>query len=250
MSESCLDPLSYFDNNVSGSISLLQAMQRASVKIFIFSSTAALFGMPQSIPIMSADLIHPINPYGHSKAMIEEVLRWCDTAYGIKHLSLRYFNACGAAKGAEIGEDHAVETHLIPLVLKCALGQLKEMQVFGSDWDTPDGSCVRDYVHVCDLASAHLKALEYLTAGGKSDSFNLGSGKGFSVLEILDAARKLTGHPIPAVMKERRDGDAAILVASSDKAEQVLGWKRQWTDINDIISSAWEFHKKHPHGFT
>jgi UDP-glucose 4-epimerase len=201
--ESCQDPLKYFENNVSGTISLLQAMQKHESKYFVFSSTAAVFGMPKVIPVQADALKQPVNPYGESKLQVEQILKWCDLAFGLKYVCLRYFNACGADKSGLLGEDHEPESHLIPIVLQVPLGKREKVFIFGDDYQTPDGTCIRDYVHVTDLADAHIKALEYMVKHNKSDHFNLGSGKGYSVKEIIEAARRVTGHAIPAVVKER-----------------------------------------------
>ncbi|KAI8928491.1 hypothetical protein BC831DRAFT_448135 [Entophlyctis helioformis] len=246
--ESCVDPLKYYENNVSGTVTLLQAMQKHGSKYFIFSSTAALFGTPDRIPIHEFDTTIPKNPYGDTKLAVEVMLKWCDEAWGLKNVCLRYFNACGADASGEIGEDHTPESHLIPIVLQVPRGKRDKVSIFGDDYNTHDRTCVRDYVHVTDLASAHIKALEYMVKHNKSDKFNLGSGKGYSVKEIIEAARKVTGHPIPAEVRERRPGDPDVLIASSERAEQILGWKRQYTNIEDIVATAWNFHQKHPNG--
>jgi UDP-glucose 4-epimerase len=216
---------------------------------FIFSSTAAIFGIPTKVPIEEDDTQLPINPYGETKLAVERILHWCDQAYGIKSACLRYFNACGADASGEIGEDHACETHLIPLILQVALGKRNEVTVFGNDYPTSDGTCVRDYIHVTDLSSAHIKALDYLMEKNQSVRFNLGCGKGYTVQEIISAARKVTGHPLPMVVKGRRPGDPPSLIASSSKAEHVLNWKREYTTIESIVASAWQFHQKHPNGY-
>ncbi|KAI9032947.1 hypothetical protein DFJ74DRAFT_650288 [Hyaloraphidium curvatum] len=247
--ESVQDPLSYFDNNVSGTIVLLQAMVKANVKYFIFSSTAAVFGEPKVVPITADAPNEPVNPYGDSKYMVERILKWSEPAYGLKSVCLRYFNACGADAAGDIGEDHEPESHLIPLVLQVPLGRRQQIYIFGNDYPTEDGTCIRDYVHVTDLATAHIRALEYLAGGASSARFNLGSGKGYSVLEIIEAARKVTGHPIPAEVKPRRAGDPAALIASSKEAEEVLGWKRKYEKIEDIVATAWKFHQNHPKGY-
>jgi UDP-glucose 4-epimerase len=225
--ESVTDPLKYYDHNVVGTLRLLQVMQKHKVQLFIFSSTAAVFGLPESSPIDPSSKTEPINPYGETKLVVEHMLRWCSEAYGLKYSALRYFNACGADEEVNIGEDHKPESHLIPIILQVALGQREKVQVYGNDYNTKDGTCIRDYVHVTDLATAHIRALEYLANGGKSDVFNLGSGQGYTVLEVLEACREVTGHPIPSVIADRRGGDPDSLVASSTKAEQVLGWKRR-----------------------
>ncbi|KAJ3119439.1 hypothetical protein HK098_005500 [Nowakowskiella sp. JEL0407] len=247
--ESAVDPLSYYQNNVSATVVLLQAMNRAGIKRVIFSSTAALFGDPERVPIHSDDKTSPINCYGDTKLAVENMLKWCDEAYGIKYVCLRYFNACGAHESGEIGEHHEPETHLIPLILQVPMGKRENIFVFGNDYNTEDGTCIRDYIHVSDLASAHIKALEYLIKGNSSNRFNLGSGKGYSVNEIIEAARKVTKHPIPTEIKPRRPGDPAILVAASDKAEEILGWKRKYTQIEDIVATAWKFHQLYPNGY-
>ena len=246
--ESCADPLKYYDNNVGGTVKLLQAMQKFGTKYFVFSSTAALFGTPERIPIHESDVTVPKNPYGDTKLAVEVMLKWCDEAFGLKSVCLRYFNACGADASGEIGEDHSPESHLIPIVLQVPLGKRKEVFIFGDDYNTPDGTCVRDYIHVTDLADAHVKALQYMVKHNKSDKFNLGCGKGYSVKEIVEAARKVTGHPIPATVKQRRPGDPDVLIAASTKAEEALGWKRRYTTIEDIVATAWNFHQKNPDG--
>ncbi|KAI8808436.1 hypothetical protein BJ742DRAFT_808623 [Cladochytrium replicatum] len=248
--DSVADPLAYFENNVAGPVNFLKAMQKYKVKYFIFSSTAALFGEPDRVPIGSDDRTHPVNPYGDTKLMVEHILRWCDEAFGLKFVCLRYFNACGAHPSGDIGEHHEPETHLIPIILEVALGKREKISVFGNDYPTEDGTCIRDYVHVCDLASAHIKALDYLEAGNPSNRFNLGSGAGFSVRQIIDAARKVTGQSIPEEVKPRRAGDPPVLVASSDKAENGLGWVRKFQNVEDIVATAWNWHKKHPAGYT
>ncbi|KAL0482263.1 UDP-glucose 4-epimerase [Acrasis kona] len=247
--ESVTNPLKYYDNNVVGTLRLLQVMQKHEVPYFIFSSTAAVFGIPETSPIDPSAATVPINPYGETKLVVERMLRWCSEAYGLKFASLRYFNACGADKEINIGECHKPESHLIPIILQVALGQRENVQVFGDDYNTVDGTCVRDYIHVTDLATAHIRALEYLAKGGKSDVFNLGSGLGYTVKEVVDACRKVTGHPIPAVVSPRRGGDPDSLVAGSKKAEEVLGWTRKYDSIEKIVETAWRWHKNNPHGF-
>jgi UDP-glucose 4-epimerase len=248
VSESCRDPLGYYENNVSGTINLLQTMKKFNVKYFIFSSTAALFGIPEKIPIQSDDKTAPINPYGESKLMVENILRWCDEAYGMKYVCLRYFNACGADSCGDIGEDHTPETHLIPLVLQVPLGKRQYVTIYGTDYETPDGTCIRDYIHVSDLADAHIKALEYLLSRNSSNNFNLGCGKGFSVLEIIQSAERVTNKKIAVKNESRREGDAAVLIADSEKAETLLGWKRKYQKIDEIVLSAWNFHQRHANG--
>jgi UDP-glucose 4-epimerase len=247
--ESCKDPLKYYANNVTGAVELLSAMHRHGVKNIVFSSTAAVYGEPEKQPIEETDRTLPTNPYGETKLAVERMLRWCAEAYGIRYAALRYFNAAGADPDFGIGEDHSPETHLIPIVLDAALGKRNHVGIFGNDYPTKDGTCVRDYIHVCDLANAHLLALNYLENGGKSDVFNLGSGSGFSVLEIVEAARRVTGKDIPTKIEPRRPGDPSVLVASNEKAAKVLGWRPECTVIDDIIASAWEWKKAHPAGY-
>lgn len=247
--DSVRDPLTYYDNNVVGTLRLLQAMRKHRTKYVVLSSTAALFGTTKKPLIEPEDTLAPESPYCTTKLVAEWILRDCDVAYGIKHVALRYFNACGADCVGDIGETHEPETHLIPLVLQVALGQRPQIAVYGTDYPTRDGTAVRDYVHVTDLSTAHIKALQYLAKGGDSARFNLGSGKGFSVREVIEAARRVTGHPIPSVDGPRREGDPPSLVASSAAAEQVLGWQRKYATVDDIVASAWAFHKAHPHGY-
>ena len=247
--ESVTNPLKYYGNNVEGAVSLLSAMQAHGVDRIVFSSTAAAYGEPEKQPIEEGDRTEPTNPYGATKLAIENMLKWCDCAYKIRYVALRYFNAAGSDTEAGIGEDHNPESHLIPLVMKTALGQRDHIGIFGEDYPTPDGTCVRDYIHVTDLAQAHILALDYLLDGGENNVFNLGNGVGFTVKEVIDVARKVTGHPIPAQMAPRRAGDPAQLVASSEKAKSVLGWKPQYDDLETIVSSAWAWHKSHPRGF-
>lgn len=246
--ESVRDPLKYYGNNVSGAISLLSAMRTHGVKNIVFSSTAATYGEPEKQPIEEGDRTEPTNPYGATKLAIENMLEWCDGAYGIRYAALRYFNAAGSDTEAGIGEDHNPESHLIPLVMKTALGQRGHIGIFGEDYPTPDGTCVRDYIHVKDLAEAHLLALEYLDRGGKSDVFNLGSGNGYSVREIIDTARRVTGREIPAKVEPRRAGDPSVLIASHKKAVEVLGWQPV-RGLEEIISDAWAWHSGHPNGY-
>lgn len=247
--ESVKDPLKYFDNNVIGMIRLLEAMQKHGVKRIIFSSTAAVFGNPERIPIKDGDRKDPINPYGESKLMMEKIMKWVDKAYGIKFVALRYFNAAGALADGSIGEDHHPETHLIPIILNTAIGQQKTLKIYGDDYDTPDGTNIRDYVHIVDLADAHILAMKYLQAGNDSASFNLGSSTGFSVKQIVDTARKVTGKEIPAEIAPRRGGDPDKLVADSTKAREVLGWKPKYDNVEDIIQTAWNWKQKHPLGY-
>ena len=246
--ESVTDPLKYYGNNVAGSQSMLTAMRDHGVKKIVFSSTAATYGEPEKQPIEETDRTDPTNPYGASKLAIEGMLKWCDAAHGIKYAALRYFNAAGSNTEAGIGEDHSPESHLIPLVMKTALGQRSHIGIFGDDYPTADGTCVRDYIHVRDLVQAHLLALEHLDRGGDSGVFNLGSGTGFSVKEIVDTARRITGRDIPAKIEPRRAGDPSVLIASNEKAARVLGWKPV-RGLDDIIADAWAWHSSHPGGY-
>lgn len=246
--ESCVNPLKYYMNNLAGAQTILDAMRRHGVKHIVFSSTAAVYGEPEKQPIEESDRTEPTNPYGESKLAIEKLLKWCDAAYGIKYAALRYFNAAGADNSAHIGEDHDPETHLIPLVLRTALGKRQSIGIFGDDYPTPDGTCVRDYIDVRDLARAHLLAYEYLVRERTSGIFNLGNGNGYSVREIIDTARSITGKDIPAVIEPRRAGDPSTLIASNKKAESVLGWKPRFA-LADIIGSAWSWHHSRPDGY-
>ena len=247
--ESMSEPLKYFDNNTSGMVTLLEAMRDFGVKYIVFSSTAATYGTPEHMPIKETDPQKPINPYGLSKLMMEQMMAWADKAYGIKFVALRYFNVAGAAPDGTIGEDHGPETHLVPIIMQVAQGKRKELSIFGDDYDTKDGTNVRDYVHVVDLIDAHVLALKHLMETNKSDVFNLGTANGFSNLEILKAAIKVTGKDIPYTMGPRRGGDPDSLVADSTKAREVLGWKPEHENVEDIIASAWNWHQKHPNGF-
>jgi len=247
--ESVKEPLKYFDNNVGSVISLLNAMRDYNVKYIVFSSTAATYGEPENLPIQEGDRTFPTNPYGESKLTVEKILKWCDNAYGIKYTALRYFNAAGAHFSGKIGEDHRPETHLIPIILQVALGQREKIMVFGDDYNTEDGTCVRDYVHVSDLASAHLLALLRLQKGEESRIFNLGNGKGFSNKQVIQAVREVTGKEIKAEMAPRRAGDPATLIASSEKAVEELGWRPKYDSLNSIIKSAWLWHSSHPSGY-
>ncbi|MFC7441663.1 UDP-glucose 4-epimerase GalE [Laceyella putida] len=247
--ESVHIPLDYYQNNLMASHTLVSAMLAHGVKKIIFSSTAATYGEPKRVPILEDDPTEPTNPYGETKLAMEKMFRWCDQAYGLKSISLRYFNVAGAHPDGLIGEDHQPETHLVPIILQVALGQREHISIFGDDYPTEDGSCVRDYIHVMDLAQAHWLALAHLRNTERSDVFNLGNGKGFSVKEMIEIARKVTGHPIPAQVSPRRAGDPAVLVASSDKAQTVLGWKPQYHQLETIIESAWRWHQAHPRGY-
>lgn len=249
VAESMKKPLKYFDNNTAGMIKLLEVMNEFDIKNIVFSSTAATYGIPEKMPIMESDPQDPINPYGESKLMMEKIMRWADEAYGTKFVALRYFNVAGAKPDGSIGEDHGPETHLIPIVLQVAQGKRDKLQIFGDDYNTPDGTNVRDYVHPFDLADAHILAVDYLRKGNESNAFNLGSSTGFSNLEIVEAARKVTGKEIPAEIAPRRGGDPDSLIASSDKAREILGWKPQCDNIERIIETAWAWHSSHPNGY-
>ncbi len=247
--ESCSEPLKYFDNNVYGTVRLLEAMVRAGVKKIVFSSTAATYGEPENIPILESDRTLPTNPYGETKLTVEKILKWSDAAYGIKYVALRYFNAAGAHISGEIGEDHTPETHLIPIIIQAALGKREKIAMFGDDYPTPDGTCVRDYIHVTDLADAHIKAIEKLFRDETSAIYNLGNGKGFSVKEVVEETRRVTGKEIKAVVEGRRPGDPSTLIASSEKAIQELGWKPRFNTLTQIIETAWKWHQSHPDGY-
>lgn len=247
--ESVEKPLKYFNNNVVGMEHLLEVMEEFGVKNIVFSSTAATYGEPEVSPIAETTPTNPKNPYGESKLMMEKMMKWCDNAYGMRYVALRYFNVAGAKADSSIGEDHDPETHLVPIILQVALGQRDHLTIFGDDYATPDGTCIRDYVQVEDLAQAHILALEYLKAGNESNTFNLGSNNGYSVKEMLDAAREVTQKEIPAEIGPRRAGDPSTLVAASDKAKSVLGWKPAYTDIKAIVETAWNWHVSHPNGY-
>ena len=247
--ESMTDPLKYYDNNMNGTKVLLQSMVAHGVDKIVFSSTAATYGEPERVPILETDRTEPTNCYGETKLSMEKMFKWTARAHGLRYVSLRYFNACGAHASGKIGEAHNPESHLIPLILQVPNGQREFISIFGDDYDTKDGTCIRDYIHVTDLAQAHILAMDYLMDGGESNIFNLGNGVGFTVKEVIDTAREVTGHPIPAKITPRRAGDPAQLIASSDKARAVLGWNPQHADLKEIIGSAWNWHKTHPHGF-
>lgn len=247
--ESMTKPLLYFNNNVYGMQVLLESMVKHNIKNIVFSSTAAVYGEPKRVPILEDDETNPTNPYGETKLAMEKMMKWCDKAYGIKFVALRYFNVAGALEDGSIGEDHSPETHLIPLILQVPLKKREFITVFGDDYSTPDGTCIRDYIHVIDLADAHIKAVEYLESGNNSNIFNLGNGIGFSVKEMITAAEESTNEEIKVVLGERRAGDPAQLIASSEKARKILGWTPKYTNVKDIISTAWGWHKTHPNGF-
>jgi UDP-glucose 4-epimerase len=242
--ESVTDPAKYYRNNVTGTLTLLEAMVAASIKKFIFSSTCALYGVPKTVPITEDHPQDPISPYATSKWMVERILSDFDRAYGLKSVRFRYFNAAGADPTGLLGEDHAPETHLIPLVLLTALGKHEYISILGTDYPTSDGTCIRDYIHVSDLAQAHVLGLEYLLKGGDSEVFNLGNGSGFSVRQVIETARLVTGKEIKAVEGDRRPGDPPILVGSSDRASKALGWHPQYPDLNDILTHAWHWHQQ------
>lgn len=246
--ESVTDPNLYYENNVVGSLRLLQAMRDAGVTKIVFSSTTATYGEPEKSPIAETTPQHPINPYGFSKLAVEHLLDDFAAAYGIGFAALRYFNASGAAADGVIGEDHRPESHLIPIVLQVALGQRERITIFGDNYPTPDGTCIRDYIHVDDLASAHLKALTRLQPG-KGLKLNLGSGVGYSVQQVIEMCREVTGHAIPAVIGPRRPGDPPALVADSSLAQRTLDWQCCYSDLRTIVTSAWNWHRSHPHGY-
>jgi UDP-glucose 4-epimerase len=245
--ESWEKPSLYLRDNVVNGLNLLESAVEHGVGRFILSSTANLFDDPERIPIAETERIVPGSPYGESKNILERYLHWFDRVYGLRYTCLRYFNACGATD--ERGEDHDPETHLIPLVLQVALGQRDHITVFGDDYDTPDGTCVRDYIHVVDLAQAHILALKALETG-PSRKYNLGNGRGYSVREVIETARQITGHPIPTVMGPRRPGDPATLIAGSERIVNDLGWTRRYPDLRDMIGTAWRWHVAHPHGYS
>lgn len=247
--ESMSNPLKYYDNNLYGTKVLLDSMVANGVDKIVFSSTAATYGEPKQVPILETDPTDPTNPYGETKLSMEKMMKWTDLAHGVRYVALRYFNACGADASGEIGEAHSPETHLIPLILQVPNGQRDKISIYGDDYNTKDGTCVRDYIHVTDLAQAHILAMKYLIDGRESAIFNLGNGVGFTVKEVIEAARKVTNHPIPAEVVSRRSGDPAKLIASSEKAKKILGWNPQHADLEEIIESAWNWHRKHPNGY-
>lgn len=247
--ESMTDPGKYYNNNVYGTLCLLEKMKEYHVKRIVFSSTAACYGEPEEIPITESSRTLPTNAYGQTKLAMEQMMKWFDHAYGIKWISLRYFNAAGALSDARIGEDHSPESHLIPLILQVALNQRAHISVFGNDYPTADGTCIRDYIHVSDLADAHLLAVDQLRKGSESNVYNLGNGEGFSVLEVIEQVREVTGHPIPVKMEGRRAGDPAVLIASSERARTELGWKPSRNNLRVIIEDAWRWHSNHPKGY-
>lgn len=247
--ESMKVPLKYYDNNLYGTMVLLESMVEHGIDKIVFSSTAATYGEPERIPILESDRTEPTNTYGETKLSMEKMMKWTNKAHNLRYVALRYFNACGAHISGKIGEAHNPETHLIPLVLQVPLGKRPYISIFGNDYDTKDGTCVRDYIHVTDLAQAHILALKYLAEGNDSDVFNLGNGIGFTVNEIIESARKVTGLDIPAKYEARRAGDPSKLIASSEKAKTVLGWNPEYPDVEKIIETAWNWHKSHPNGY-
>lgn len=247
--ESMEDPLKYYRNNVANAMNLLEACVESGVKRFVFSSTCATYGEPRSTPLREDHPQEPVNVYGETKLVVEKILRDVSRAHGLRYVALRYFNAAGADPDGELGEDHDPETHLIPLVLQVAQGKRKEIRVFGEDYDTPDGTCIRDYIHTVDLARAHILALDRLAAGGESDAFNVGTGTGYSVREVIECARAVTGRPIPAAIDGRRPGDPARLVAGNEKIRGVLGWEPRYPSLEDVVRTAWKWHRNHPEGY-
>src|SRR5215218_2974091 len=244
--ESMEKPFLHLGDNVRNGLNLLECAAAHGTRRFILSSTANLFGLPERVPIDETARIDPGSPYGESKFILERMLRWMDDRFAMRYAALRYFNAAGAASPGR-GEDHAPETHLIPIVLQVALGQRESVTIYGDDYDTPDGTCVRDYVHVSDLADAHVRALHALDGGSRT--YNLGNGRGFSVREVIDTARAVTGHPIPVEVGPRRPGDPAVLVASSERIRRELGWEPRHAELRGIVESAWAWHRSHPHGY-
>lgn len=247
--ESMQLPLKYYNNNVYGTQILLEAMVANNVKRIVFSSTAAVYGEPECVPILENDRTKPTNAYGETKLAMEKMMKWADVAYGVKYIALRYFNVAGANENGLIGEAHNPETHLVPLILQVPLGKREKIMIYGDDYQTKDGTCVRDYIHVIDLIDAHILAMNKLREGYDSDVFNLGNGSGFTVKEMIEAAKKVTGYEIPVEIAARRSGDPAVLVASSKKARKVLGWSPKFTDVEEVIRSAWNFHSTHKNGF-
>lgn len=247
--ESMVNPLKYYNNNLCGTEVLLESMVAHGINKIVFSSTAATYGEPERIPILETDRTVPTNCYGETKLSMEKMFKWTANANDLRFVSLRYFNACGAHPNGKIGEAHNPETHLIPLILQVPNGKREFISIFGNDYETKDGTCVRDYIHVNDLAQAHILAMEYLRKGNDSNIFNLGNGVGFTVKEVVETARKVTGHSIPAKEEPRRAGDPSTLIASSEKAKDILGWKPKFDDLETIITTAWNWHKNHPNGY-
>ncbi|USB34328.1 UDP-glucose 4-epimerase GalE [Paenibacillus sp. YPG26] len=247
--ESMQKPVKYYDNNVYGTLCLLEAMEEAGVRRIVFSSTAATYGEPEKVPIVETDRTEPTNVYGETKLTMERMMKWFEQVLGIKYVSLRYFNAAGAHDSGRIGEDHRPESHLVPLILQTALGQRQEIAIFGEDYPTSDGTCIRDYIHVSDLADAHVLAVQHLRSGAESNVFNLGNGQGFSVKEVIAKVKEVTGVDFKVTVHPRRAGDPAVLVASSEKARTVLGWNPSRSELGHIIQSAWEWHSANPQGY-
>ena len=247
--ESATEPAKYYENNIANTLTLLEAMRQKEIDKFIFSSSCSIYGEPVEVPITEDHPKNPINPYGRTKLVVEQMLQDFESAYGLKTMSLRYFNAAGADPDGELGEDHDPETHLIPLVLKTALGQRTQVDIFGDDYPTADGTCVRDYIHIEDLCQAHMLALERLLSDSPGGAYNLGNEKGHSVKEVIDAARRISGKEIPAAVVNRRPGDPAVLVSSSEKATKDLGWKPEYPDLETIVETAWAWHRENPDGY-
>ncbi len=247
--ESMIEPLKYYQNNVAATLGLLSSMLEHGIDKMIFSSSCATYGEPESLPISEGQIQKPINPYGRTKLMMENILDDLDSANGLKSVCLRYFNAAGADPEGEIGEDHDPETHLIPLVLYAALGRVKQLTVFGNDYSTEDGTCVRDYIHINDLAQAHYLALDHLLDGGKSKKYNLGNGSGYSILDVINTAIKVSSRDVPFTFADRRPGDPAILIGSSERVMQELKWNPVYTDLETIIQTAWDWHSNNPDGY-
>lgn len=247
--ESMSDPAKYYRDNVAATLALLESLNKADIKRIVFSSTAAVYGEPESCPIREDDALRPTNVYGRTKLIIEGMLADFAMAYGFTYVALRYFNAAGALPAGGVGEDHSPESHLVPLILKTALGQRAAISIYGTDYPTPDGTCIRDYIHVTDLAAAHVLAIEHLLAGGESRTYNLGSQNGFSVREVIGMAKKITGIDFPVIEAPRRAGDPAILVASSAKFAQDFGWQMRYSDVDTILRTAWNWHRSHPEGY-
>lgn len=245
--ESMVKPLKYYDNNLCGTKTMVESLVEHGIDKIVFSSTAAIYGEPEKVPIVETDRTEPTNTYGETKLSMEKTFKWVGKAHGLRYVSLRYFNACGAHISGKIGEDHNPETHLIPLILQVPNGKREAISIFGTDYHTKDGTCVRDYIHVTDLAQAHILDVKYLMDGNESNIFNLGNGVGFTVKEVIETARKVTGKPIKAVEEGRRAGDPAVLIAFSEKAKKVLGWKPEHADLEEIIATAWKWHSTHPY---
>jgi len=247
--ESMEKPAKYFENNILGGLNLLEAMKNFGVKYIVFSSTCAIYGYPQKLPVGEEEEKKPVSVYGESKLAFEKILNWYDQIYEIKNVCLRYFNACGASLDGSLGEDHHPETHIIPVAMQVVLGQKEKFTIFGDDYQTSDGTCVRDYIHVLDLAYAHIKALEYLFAGGNSNYFNVGTGKGYSNKEIIEKIREVSGINFPVEIGPRRKGDPDAIYADNSKIKKILNWKPEYSDLETIIKTAWNWHKNHPCGF-